>query len=284
MAKSPSLTLQDLARCRDSFRQQAIQTNNLRAGGALFRNIEHLAAVFGESFIGDMTLTFRDSPDPYTAVKRLKKLLRKFKKLFRAYIWVMEFGPAGNLHFHVAVVCTQDIRAGFDVVAYDTLKALSLQCRAEHREMSPHETVLANGLKRSLKVNPALKAIQRDVRKLLSSKNCKFGFHFELTPIRKTPEDLGAYYRKNYFAAVRARHGRYPGVHLTGSSRTCPRIWNSNFALVDSQARFNYKAIAEALDIPDMPGMTERFGRRWSMALEPVIDELRIWISKDLQG
>jgi hypothetical protein len=281
MSKSLNLALQEQARLRNLYRQEPIQTNHLRVGAALLRNVENLAAVAGPNHVGDLTLTFKDNPDPYTAVKRLKRFLRKFKKLCQAYIWALEFGPGCRIHIHVAAVFYHDIRTGFDVAAYDNLKALTRQCQVEDRNMTSQETLYANALKRSLKSNLALKAVQKSVRKLLSSKRMKFGYHFEISPIRKTPEDLGSYYRKNYFAAVRARHWRYHGVHLTGSSRGCPRVYRSQFALINSHARFHYKGIAEALNLPDMADMTQRFGRRWAKALEPVIDELSLWISKD---
>jgi hypothetical protein len=228
-----------------------------------------------------MTLTFNHEIDPYEAVRRIRKLVRKVTNLFRAWLWVLEFGPGCRPHFHFLVATHHDIRSGFDPDAYDGLRTLTAQTLAEGRPFSPQEAQLANSLKKALKANPALKALQRDVRKLLASGRAGFGYHFELTPIRKSPAHLAAYFRKNYLNAVRARHGRFPGVHLTASSRDFPKVWRSSFTLTTSSSRFEYKAIAEALGVPDMEAMKHRYGCHWARELAPVIDELRFRFSKD---
>lgn len=276
-----STALHDAAHSRESYRHQPIQTTHIRTGAAMFKNIEHAATVFGPAQIGVMTLTFKYDLDPYEAVRRMKKLVRKFTPLFRSWLWVMDFGNDTRPHFHLLVATHQDIRAGFDPSAYDTLKALSAQVRAEGREFTPAETQLANALKKSLKANPALKALQRDVRKLISSPRMRFGYQFELTPLRKTPDHVAGYFRKNYLNAVRARHGCFPGVHLTACSRNFPKVCWSTFTLTSSKARFEYGAIADALGIPDMEALKHRFGSKWPRDLAPVIDELRIRFSKD---
>ncbi len=243
-------------------------------------NIEHAINHVGLNRVGFMTLTFKDDPDPHQAVRRLKRFLRKTRHLFTAWLWVLEFGPT-RPNFHLLVITDHDIATGFDPAAYDSLKALSAQARAEGRQLTPQETQLANSLKRTLKANPALKALQRDVRKLLSSSLIRFGYHFELTPIRKTPAHVAAYFRKNYLNGVRARHRCYPGVHLTASSRNFPKVCWSTFALTSSTSRLEYGAIADALRIPDMEALKHRFGSKWPRDLAPVIDELRIRFSKD---
>ena len=279
MSQSLSAALETASQRRSFYRQQPIQTTHCRTGAALLLNVEHAANVWGTR-AGFMTLTFQQEVDPYEAVHRIKKLVRKFTKLFPAWFWVLEFGPGRRPHFHLLVDTQHDIRSGFDPAAYDTLKALAAQVRAEGRAFSPAETLLANSLKKALKVNPALKALQGDVRRLLSSARLGFGYHFELTPICKSPGDLAHYFRKNYFNAVRARHRRFPGVHLTASSRKFPKVCWSSFTLITSTSRFDYQAIGAALGIPDMAAMTHRFGSQWPTTLVPVMDELRFRFSK----
>ncbi len=247
----------------------------------MFKNIEHSVNHFGPTHTGFMTLTFKYDLTPYEAVRRIKKLVRKFKNLFRSWVWVLEFGPNTRPHFHLLVATHKDIRAGFDPSAYDTLKALSAQVLAEGRELSPAEIQLANSLKKALKANPALKALQRDVRKLISSPKMRFGYHFELAPLRKTPDYIAGYFRKNYLNAVRARHGHFPGVHLTACSRNFPKVCWSSFTLITSPSRFEYEAVATALGLTDMAAMKQRFGSKWAHELSPVIDELRIRFSRD---
>ena len=269
------------AQQRDSYRKQPIQTTHLRTAASIVHNVEHAVKVFGLAHVGFMTVTFRYDLDPKEAVRRMTRLMRKMTTLFRAWLWVHEFGPDRRSHFHLLIATHYDIRAGFDAAAYDTLQALSAQAQAEGREFTPAETQLANSLKKSLKANPALKALQRDVRRLISSPGMRFGYQFELTPLRKSPDYVAGYFRKNYLNGVVGRHGRFPGVHLTACSRNFPKVCWSGFTLVSSISRFEYSAIADALGIPDMTAMKKRFGSHWSRDLAPVIDELRIRFSKD---
>jgi len=89
----------------------------MRTAFALEENVKLLAESFGINRLGFLTLTFAD------LVTSIKEAQRRFSSLrthvlgvrYPASIAIVERGTiSGRLHFHLLVVCPEDIRTGFN--------------------------------------------------------------------------------------------------------------------------------------------------------------------------
>ena len=282
MPTSITTALADRARQRNEWSNQPVQTMHHRRAAAIEINIEYFIEKTGIDHVGFITLTFKGDRHPSEAVRCLQKLTKKdaFREFFPHWTWVMSFGENGRTHFHVLVACSFNIRTGFNVETYEGLRALNDQVYAEGRSMSAEEFALYRRLKKTETTNEALKRVRKRLRSMLKSSD--FNGRFELTPILKSKEAISGYMKKNYISAVRARHQRFPGVHVTGASRNRPKVWDANFALLSSPGRFRYSKIGNALGIQDLEEMRKWLGNRWSFYLMPVIDELELRCSKIL--
>jgi hypothetical protein len=94
---------------------------------ALTQNIQWMAATFGKERVGFLTLTlgdfeaggrFRNLRDRKEAQRRFHSLLtNEISKRYVCGVTVMERHKNGGIHFHLAVVCKEDIRGQIDFAA-----------------------------------------------------------------------------------------------------------------------------------------------------------------------
>lgn len=153
---------------------------------------------FGLDKIGFLTLTFADDvQDHKQATKRLNSLITGvLRERYAQCIRVSERQQSGRWHFHLVVVCQQDIRRGVD---FEAIK------KRDYKQGA----------------NSALRAEWAFWRSTAK----KYGFgRTELLPVRKTGEALAAYVAK-YISkgfAYRQQQDKHMRLYsVIGGSRVC---------------------------------------------------------------
>ena len=155
---------------------------------ALIRNIAWLVKIFGPERIGFVTLTvgdfitggkFRNLRDRQEAQRRFHSYLTNgLSKRYRCGVVVTERHLNGGIHFHLAVVTSQDIRGHLDFDACFPPK-------------DPHGKPVREPDYRT--ANAAIKGEWAYLRR--ACKSYGFGWH-QLQPMRETGEALGCYLGK----------------------------------------------------------------------------------------
>lgn len=224
--------------------------------------------------IGFLTLTFPKHLSLKEAMRRFNSLATHFlDKHFVCWVRVVEFTKDGRPHFHLIVVCREDIRTGFDFGNYVKMARLSSNS-ARRRKNSVEIRTLA----RSLNPTPALRAIWADLREVLPE--YQFG-RAELIPVRKNGAALaryvGGYIRKSMdFRPVDAK-----GARLIAYSKGFPRkvvghAWS--FHCEGSELwRAKVGVFAKLHRIRDLGHMRDRFGDRWAWWLRGLISSLNLF-------
>jgi hypothetical protein len=206
--------------------------------------------------IGFLTFTFADDVQCHKeATKRLNSLITGvLRERYAQCIRVSERQPSGRWHFHLVVVCQQDIRRGVD-----------FQAIKERRYKDG--------------ANSALRAEWAFWRK--TSKNYGFG-RTELLPIRKTGEALAAYVAKYISKGFAYRQPQDKGMRLysvIGGSRACSSrfsfyspvscLWRQKVAMWAASWSGVFARVAlsgghqpvDSLTYEDLPSF---FGSKWA--------------------
>jgi len=112
LAGAPPIPCQD----SDNFTEE-LKPYHRKCIHALKLNVEHLCEKYGIEHIGFLTLTYGDHVKDLTDAQRRFKSLQThcLKKLFKAWIVVIEFMESGRVHYHLLVVCKEDILTGFNL-------------------------------------------------------------------------------------------------------------------------------------------------------------------------
>lgn len=232
--------------------------------------------------IGFLTLTFADNVQCHKeATKRLNSLITGvLRQRYPMCIRVSERQKSGRWHFHLVVVCQQDIRRGVD---FQAIKERHYKDGA----------------------NPALRAEWAFWRN--TAKNYGFG-RTELLPVRKTGEALAAYVAKYISKGFAYRQQRDKGARLysvIGGSRVCSSrfsffslksyLWRQKVAMWAASWSASLAKVAQsvnqspidALTYDDLPIL---FGKRWAwrcrddiMAYDPVLtpEKLALFCNKN---
>lgn len=232
--------------------------------------------------IGFLTFTFADNVQCHKeATKRLNSLITGvLRQRYAQCIRVSERQKTGRWHFHLVVVCQQDIRRGVD-----------FQAIKERRYKEG--------------ANSALRAEWAFWRK--TSKKYGFG-RTELLPVRKTGDALASYVAKYISKGFAYRQQQDKGMRLysvIGGSRACSSrfsfyslkafVWRKKVAMWAASWSSAFDAVAisgghtpaEPLGYDDLPSF---FGKRWAwryrdniMAMNPVLtaDQLALFCKKD---
>lgn len=236
-------------------------------------NLSFCIELHGVEKIGFLTLTFPKHLSLKEALRRFNSLATNFlDKHFLCWVRVVEFTKDGRPHFHLIVVCREDIRTGFDFGNYVKMARLSSNS-ARRRKNS----VEIRELSRSLNPTPALRAIWGDLRKVLPE--YQFG-RAELIPVRKNGAALaryvGGYIRKSMdFRPVEAK-----GARLVAYSKDFPRKVVGHAWSFNSEGSANQRAkravFAKLHRIKDMDRMKLRFGPRWAWWLNDLISSINL--------
>lgn len=206
--------------------------------------------------IGFLTFTFADDVQCHKeATKRLNSLITGvLRKRYAMCIRVSERQKSGRWHFHLVVVCQQDIRRGVDFEAIKNRK---------YKEGA----------------NDALRAEWAFWR----STSKKYGFgRTELLPVKKTGQALAAYVAKYISKGFAYRQSQDKGMRLysvIGGSRVCssrfsfysPKSiewrrklamwaasWSGSFAAVASSGGYQSVGLLTYDDLPSI------FGKKWA--------------------
>lgn len=211
---------------------------------------------FGLDRIGFLTLTFADDvQDHKEATKRLNSLITGvLRERYAQCIRVSERQQKGRWHFHLVVVCQQDIRRGVDFEAIKNRQYKQGANEALRREW----------------------AFWRSTAK-------KYGFgRTELLPVKKTGEALAAYVAKYISKGFAYRQPQDKGMRLysvIGGSRVCSSrfsfvsakttqwrrkvamwaaSWSGSFAAVASSGGYQSVGLLTYDDLPLI------FGKKWA--------------------
>jgi hypothetical protein len=221
-------------------------------------NIAAMVEKFGIDCIGFLTLTFADD------VQNHKEAAKRFNSLatgvlntrYSQWVRVSERQKSGRWHFHLVVVCKQDIRRGVDFAA-----------------IAKRDYKSANGALR------AEWSFWRNTAK-------KYGFgRSELLPVKKTGEALAAYVAKYISKGFAYRRADDKGARLVSYSKNA-RVCGSRFSFVGGKVQawrlrcrlflahtyhgYYQKCLVDGLTpLPaftydDMPLL---FGKRWAWRL-----------------
>lgn len=206
--------------------------------------------------IGFLTLTFADDVQCHDqATKRLDSLRAGvLSKRYEKCIRVSERQKSGRWHFHLVVVCKQDIRRGVDFEAIKNRQYKQGANEALRREW----------------------AFWRSTAK-------KYGFgRTELLPVKKTGEALAAYISKYISKGFKTRQPQDKGARLysvIGGDKVCssrfsfysPKTtqWRRKVAMWAASWSAGYDAVAisgghtptEHLTYDDLPHF---FGKKWA--------------------
>ena len=240
---------------------------------ALEKNVARMFAESGIERMGFLTLTVGDLKtcaeagfccthkckahfvqvfDPVEASRRINCLLTGLlRDLFPRAVVVTERHKTGAIHFHLIVECREDIRTGFDFVAF----------KAKH------------GYKMS--ASPALRRLWAVLLRSLPG----YGFgRAELTPIFKTGEAVSRYVskyvEKNLFARRPEDKGkklvRYMGWKGT-QMRPNDFCWATPAAC---EWRIRVRSIAALHGIETPEKAREAWGAKWAFRLTGVMSDL----------
>ena len=240
---------------------------------ALEKNVARMFAEAGLEKIGFLTLTVGDWQtcagtgfccthsgkahfvqvfDPVEASRRINCLLTGLLRgLFQRAVVVTERHKSGAIHFHLIVECREDIRTGFDFVAF----------KAKH------------GYKQS--ASPALRGFWAVLLKRLAG----YGFgRAELAPIVKTGEAVARYVSKYVEKNLFARRPEDKGKKLVryvgwNGSQMRP----NDFCWATPRAcewRVRVRSIAALHGIETPEKAREAWGSRWAFRLTRVMSDL----------
>ena len=168
---------------------------------ALQTNINALCQRYGTNKIGFLTLTFADNVQCHKeATKRFNSLATNIlKNKYLSWIRISERQKSGRWHFHLVVVCHDDIRRG---LRFDELKNRNYKS-----------------------ANTALREQWRFWRSM--AKKYNFG-RTELLPVRTDSQRLAAYLAKYLSKSQRTPEDK--GARLVSYSSKVLRVCTQNFS------------------------------------------------------
>lgn len=244
---------------------------------ALVENIQTMADKFGIERLGFLTLTFAENLQTWDeASKRFNSLNSNvLSQLFKVWVLVAEPQARGAVHYHLLVVCAEDIRSGFD---FEAVK------QGDYSSASPY---------------------LKQLWKLLRQAMPKYQFgRSELIPVRSNKEAIACYLGKYMAKERQATESRnkvkkvlhdamkrgsapvevvrkwewenIPKMRRLRYSRKIPwRSVSTAFAWVSPGAtkwRSAIKALAQIAGCDSLEELRERFGPRWAYHLRDIID------------
>lgn len=226
--------------------------------------------------IGFLTLTFADDVQCHKqATKRLNSLITGvLREHYAKCIRVSERQKKGRWHFHLVVVCQQDIRRGFNHANYDLNNKRLKECNYDRELFAKrYGKKLPDGHNKALGNQWAFW--------VATAKKYGFG-RPELLPIRKNGEALAAYVAKYISKGFAYRQPQDKGARLysvIGGDRVCSSrfsfyspmscLWRQKVAMWAASWSGAFDAVAisgghtptEHLTYDDLPNF---FGKKWA--------------------
>lgn len=237
--------------CQDSDNFTELKPYHRKCIHALKLNVESLCDKNGIERIGFLTLTYGDH------VKDLKDAQRRFKslqthclkKLFKDWIVVIEFMGNGRVHYHLLLVCGENILTGFN---FEEVK------RKNYRSAGQY-----------------LRGLWKILRKDLP----RYGFgRHELKPIRTCGKAVASYVAKYFSKGLANRLPEHKGMRLVRYSRGW-RVANCQFAWASPRAglwRGKLAEFAKRRGIKSFQGFQDRFGPKWAYKLKDRVMSIRL--------
>jgi hypothetical protein len=235
---------------------------------ALTKNIQKFIKDSGLDNVGFLTLTFKNKVfKPSKATTIFNRLnTRVNKKFFRGWIRVLEQHEDGSLHLHLVVDLGQDIRTGFDFVAFDASRMA-----LNHKGQSPsvYDTICS-----ATGEDHPLRSIFTQLQKRLRG----YGFgRIELTPVRSDTDAVPNYMTKILKQGLELKQRSKSRIRSWAMSRNVKRAVRLPFAWTSARAqlwRRKVAAFAEHLGCHDLDEMTALAGPRWLHNYKAVIMEM----------
>lgn len=246
---------------------------------ALLIEIEHFIRIYGHDYCALLTLLFaapqgNGRMTPKEAQRIFKRAARLFRRLFPAYIAVLDFHRDGAVHLHLLVALHHNIRDGWNFEADRQYRKLRDNAKREQRSLTKEELSRSRSLARQLTTNTRLKGLWKTLRVALP----RFGFPrkypFELKPVRN-PVGLAKYlarrYRESHASPYRPPHS-WCCRYCKGYRRCVDR--QLRFEPVgESAARYRRKraAIGVALGFDEIDGLIDMFGPPWEYCFADIL-------------
>ena len=166
--------------------------------------------------VGFLTLTYqKDEQCFHSAGDNFNSLATGIlNDRFLAWVKVGERTKKGVVHFHLLVVCKQEIRRGFDFDAVNN---------RDYRSVCPY-------LRKEWAFWSSRKASPKKPARVGAAERYGFGGRVELKPIRKNAEAVASYLSKYLSKGCSTRQLRDKGVRLISYSKSFPRRCGSRFS------------------------------------------------------
>ena len=217
-------------------------------------NIKTMVDRVGIDTVGVLTLTFPRKTSRQEAQRKWHSLwTNEFSRRYGQTIKVFERHRNGAIHYHLIVELSNDIRRGFDWVAFETAKAL-YETQGKSSGFLKHRNAYIASANRHLKSE----------WKYLRNTLKKYGFgRHELLPIRRDAIAVGRYMAK---ALTQPRLPEDKGIrrvaYLNGSkSSTSQWSWNTPWTWVWRKKLAEW-AQREGCTSPD--DIRAKYGPRWA--------------------
>ncbi len=224
---------------------EPLNSGHRRAEFALRENVRLLAQEYGFERLGFLTLTFADHVTEIKEAQRRFNSLRTgvLSKRYAGFIAVVERMKSGRIHWHVLVVCPEDIRSGFNFA-----------------KVSQGDYGSAN---------PWLRKEWAFWRK--TAKAYRFG-RTELLPVKTNAEGLARYLAKYIAKHIGNRLPADKGAHLVRYSVSARHV-STRFQFVSDRSflfRAKLAKFASRFHVKE-GGMQVAFGKNWSSILRDII-------------
>ena len=239
-------------------------------------NILALCEAYPIGHIGFLTLTYADGKQSFIdAGKDFNSLATGvLNDRFHTWVKVGERTQKGVVHFHLLVVCKQEIRRGFDFDAVNN---------RDYRSVCPY-------LRDEWAFWRSSAARSKKPARVGAAERYGFGGRVELKPIRKNAEALASYLSKYLSKGFVNRRDDDKGVRLISYSKSFPRRCGSRFSFVGGKVKewrlrcrlfldhtyFRYYQKTVSQGLTPLPPFTYEqmpllFGTRWAWRLRDKI-------------
>ena len=219
-------------------------------------NAVHFVKTYGIESCAFLTITF----DPSLGILPCKEAQRRLNNyhrrvlapLFPVWLKVMEFQKNGNPHYHLLVVCSGDVRSGFNFEFYD---AISHWTRQKTKTPKP-----VGNLNR----NPLLVSLHNRLKETREA----YGIgRIELIPIRKNASAVGSYMSERSSKGAPVRTDENKGARFVSYSRAFDRVCKGTTAWVENKGRewrLKVGAFAAKHGCRDFNELAALFGPHWA--------------------